>query len=82
MVILAVKYLMLYYILNVVQSEQVNELTIQLSGRVNKRSPIYHLLRQYFKDVTIVSPSSEVYYSYLFDQLPDARFVNLLNDQE
>ncbi|WP_339736738.1 DUF3822 family protein [uncultured Sunxiuqinia sp.] len=73
---------LLYYILNVVQSEQVNELTIQLSGRVNKRSPIYHLLRQYFKDVTIVSPSSEVYYSYLFDQLPDARFVNLLNDQE
>jgi len=73
---------LLYYILNVVQSEQIDELSIQLNGRVNKRSPIYHQLRQYFKDVTIASLSSDFYYSYLFDQLPDARFVNLLNNQE
>ncbi|MGQ7869273.1 DUF3822 family protein [Sunxiuqinia sp. sy24] len=71
---------LLYYILNVVQTEQIDDVRIQLSGRVNKRSPIYHQLRQYFKEVAITTRSTEVYYSYLFDQLPDARFVNLLNN--
>lgn len=72
---------LLYYILNVVKTEQIEENTkIQLNGRVNKRSPIYHHLRQYFKHVKIKGKSSDVYYSYLFDQLPDARFVNLLNN--
>ncbi len=70
---------LLYYILHVVKTEKVEDIKIQLSGRVNKRSPIYHQLRQYFKNVAISTRSSEVYYSYLFDQLPDARFVNLLN---
>lgn len=72
---------LLYYILNVVKIENVEDCKIQLSGRVNKRSPIYHQLRQYFKNVAIRARSSEAYYSYLFDQLPDARFVNLLNYQ-
>ena len=71
---------LLYYILNVLQSEQIDGPAIQLSGRVNKRYPIYHQLRQYFKNVTIIQLNSDVYYSYLFDQLPDARFVNLLNE--
>jgi hypothetical protein len=72
---------LLYYILNVVKAEKAEDVKIQLSGRVNKRSPIYHQLRQYFKNIVISTRSSEVYYSYLFDQLPDARFVNLLNYQ-
>ncbi len=72
---------LLYYILNVVKAEKIEDIKIQLSGRVNKRSPVYHQLRQYFKNVVISTRSSEVYYSYLFDQLPDARFVNLLNYQ-
>ncbi|WP_299580253.1 DUF3822 family protein [uncultured Sunxiuqinia sp.] len=71
---------LLYYILNLVQTEKMDAPRIQLNGRVNKRSPIYHQLRQYFKDVSIAQRSTEVYYSYLFDQLPDARFVNLLNN--
>ena len=70
---------LLYYILNVTKSMQKNDFKILLNGRVNKRSVIYHRLSQYFKEITIVGRTSEVYYSYLFDQLPDARFVNLLN---
>lgn len=73
---------LLYYILNVVKTENWQDnIKIQLNGRVNKRSPIYHSLRQYFKHVVIQTRRTDVYYSYLFDQLPDARFVNLLNNR-
>ena len=72
---------LLYYILHVAKMAEDNQnLQICLNGRVNKRSAIYHHLRQYFKNVHVESRSKETYYSYLFDQLPDARFVNLLNN--
>lgn len=70
---------LLYYILNVAKSMQSSHPQVLLNGRVNKRSAIFHRLRQYFAEVNIAGRTSEVYYSYLFDQLPDARFVNLLN---
>jgi hypothetical protein len=72
---------LLYYILHVAKmAEAEQNLQIRLNGRVNKRSAIYHHLKQYFKNVVIENRSTETYYSYLFDQLPDARFVNLLNN--
>lgn len=70
---------LLFYILNVTKTTDIQDFKLILNGIVNKRSAIYHRLRQYFKKVTIAERSSDVYYSYLFDQLPDARFVNLLN---
>ncbi|HKJ40858.1 MAG TPA: DUF3822 family protein [Sunxiuqinia sp.] len=70
---------LLFYLLNVTKATEVEDFKLILNGVVNKRSAVYHRLRQYFKDVSIVERSSDVYYSYLFDQLPDARFVNLLN---
>jgi hypothetical protein len=70
---------LLYYILNVSKSIAGAAPQVLLNGRVNKRSAIFHRLRQYFNEVDIVGRTTEVYYSYLFDQLPDARFVNLLN---
>lgn len=70
---------LLYYILNISKTLQYEEINILLNGIVNKQSAIFHRLRQYFKHVTIMERNSSVYYSYLFDQLPDARFVNLLN---
>lgn len=72
---------LLYYILNVSKTLQQEDLYVLLNGRVNKRSVIYHRLRQYFKNVSLLERSKDVHYSYLFDQLPDARFVNLLNSQ-
>ncbi len=72
---------LLYYILLIIKMAKADQnLQIRLNGRVNKRSAIYHHLKQYFKNVVIESRSTESYYSYLFDQLPDARFVNLLNN--
>lgn len=71
---------LLYYMMNVANSLQRDDLKVFLNGRVNKRSAIYHRLRQYFKDVVILERTSDAYFSYLFDQLPDARFVNLLNN--
>lgn len=70
---------LLYYILNVNKTVLDASPQVLLNGRANKRSAIFHRLRQYFKVVDIVGRTPEVYYSYLFDQLPDARFVNLLN---
>ena len=70
---------LLFYILNVSKSLDQTNYKVVLNGMVNKRSVIYHRLRQYFKDVMVVGRNPDVYYSYLFDQLPDARFVNLLN---
>ncbi len=72
---------LLYFILNVAQRFPEQELAVHVNGRINKRAPIYHHLRQYFKYVSIQSRNHNVAYSYLFDQLPDARFVNLFNTQ-
>ncbi|WP_372776327.1 DUF3822 family protein [Mangrovibacterium sp.] len=68
---------MLYFILGSVKNMVNEPETIILDGVINKHATIYHRLRQYFTDVIIEPNPQEVHYSYLFDRLPDSRFVNL-----
>ncbi|WP_163717917.1 DUF3822 family protein [Mangrovibacterium lignilyticum] len=73
---------MLFYILGSVKNMASEPDLILLDGMVNKHATIYHRLRQYFAQVEILSNPKKIHYSYLFDKLPDARFVNLFNSFE
>ena len=70
---------MMFYILGSVKASASEPQKILLDGMVNKHATIYHRLKQYFTDVEIASNPKNIHYSYLFDKLPDARFVNLFN---
>ncbi|RKD89692.1 DUF3822 family protein [Mangrovibacterium diazotrophicum] len=69
----------MFYILGSIKASASEPQTILLDGMVNKHATIYHRLKQYFTDVEIASNPKNIHYSYLFDKLPDARFVNLFN---
>lgn len=70
---------MLYYILGACKTASMEPAKVILEGMVNKHSEIYHRLRQYFENVTIAEKNNRIYYSYLMDKLPDARFATLFN---
>ncbi len=74
---------MLYFIMNVVSSMEIDpeKTPILLEGIASKKTTIYHRVRQYIKHVQLSSAHPDYHYSYLFDQLPDGRFVTLLNSQ-
>lgn len=67
----------LYYVLGSIKNMEAEPEQILLSGEVNKYSTIYHRLKQYCTNVEIETNPKQIHYSYLFDKLPDARFVNL-----
>ncbi len=69
----------LYFILGSIQAMTDEPELIIMDGLVNKHTTIYHRLRQYFNKVEIAHSPREIHYSYLFDKLPDSRFVNLFN---
>ncbi len=73
----------LYFIMNVVSSMKINteSTPIFMEGMVSKKTAIYHRVRQYIKHVQLSGAHSDYHYSYLFNQIPDARFVTLLNLQ-
>ncbi|MFV0522634.1 MAG: DUF3822 family protein [Mangrovibacterium sp.] len=70
---------LLYFILGSIKNQGMATEHVLLSGIVNKFSYIYHQLKSYFKRVEIKDRSKEIYYSYLFDKLPDARFIDLFS---
>ncbi|MFV0376376.1 MAG: DUF3822 family protein [Mangrovibacterium sp.] len=69
----------LYYILGVVKQFGYDPEHLILDGQVNKHATIYHRLKQYFNQVEIAANPRGIHFSYLFDKLPDARFVTLFN---
>ena len=71
----------LYYILNMASklTIDVEKTPIFMEGMTSKKSAIYHRIRQYIKHVQLSGPSTDCHYSYLFNQIPDSRFVSLLN---
>lgn len=70
---------MLFYILGSVKHMEQEPEHVLLDGQVNKHSTIYHRLRQYFNQVEIAGNPRNIHFSYLFDKLPDARFITLFN---
>lgn len=74
---------MLYFIMNVVSTMNIDpeKTPILLEGIASKKAAIYHRVRQYIKHVQLSSAHPDYHYSYLFDQIPDGRFVTMLNLQ-
>lgn len=70
---------MLYFILGAVKQFKQEPDHVLLDGQVNKHATIYHRLKQYFNQVEIATNPRGIHFSYLFDKLPDARFVTLFN---
>ena len=73
----------LYFIMNVFSSLEVSpeKTPVFMEGITSKRSAIYHRVRQYIKHVQLSGAHPDFHYSYLLDQLPDTRFVTMLNLQ-
>lgn len=69
----------LYYILGTVKHFAQEPEHLILDGQVNKHATIYHRLKQYFNQVEIAANPRGIHFSYLFDKMPDARFVTLFN---
>ncbi|MFV0289628.1 MAG: DUF3822 family protein [Mangrovibacterium sp.] len=68
---------LLFFILGSINKCSSPVKQIVLSGIVNKFSYIYHQLKSYCNKVSIQERSNQIYYSYLLDKLPDARFNDL-----
>ncbi len=73
----------LYFSLNMISSLGLDpeKTPIYMEGMASKKAAIYHRFRQYLKHVQLAAASPDYHYSYLFDQIPDSRFVTLLNLQ-
>ncbi|MFV0365161.1 MAG: DUF3822 family protein [Mangrovibacterium sp.] len=71
---------LLFYILGSIKNQEINLEKITLHGTVNRFSYIFHQLKSYFKNVKIAERPKELEYSYLFNKLPDARFIDLFNN--
>lgn len=70
---------LLYFILGAAKQLEKEPELIVLDGMVNKHSTVYHRLRQYFTNVEMAQAPRNLNLSYLFEKLPDARFVTLFN---
>ena len=73
----------LYFLLNVVSQLGIDpeKTPLHSEGLISKKAGIYHRFRQYIKHVQLGEATTDFQYSYLFNQLPDLRFVPLLNLQ-
>jgi len=71
----------LYHILNVFDKFRLSTLLteIYLSGRVHKESDFYQLAIQYLGKIKLNKPNQNYAYSYLFKNIEDYQFLNLIN---
>lgn len=71
----------IYYLLFVLEQHNINntEATIRLLGEVEKNSALYSILKKYIKTINLGSKTSQVKYSYVFEDLPEHFHYTLFN---
>ncbi|MFV0554195.1 MAG: DUF3822 family protein [Mangrovibacterium sp.] len=68
---------LLFFILGSIKTHATRVDSLLLGGIVNRFSYIYHQLKSFVRKVELAKRPDELYYSYLLDKLPDARFIDL-----
>jgi hypothetical protein len=71
----------MYYLMASCEQLKINtaELKLILYGEIEKNSAIYHILKQYVKDVSFGERTENYKYSYVMNALPEHFYFNLFN---
>ncbi len=71
----------IYYIMNVFEQLKLNptQIPVFLMGNISKLSDYYKVLKKFIVDVKFEKRINTVSYSYVFDQIPEHYFLNMLN---
>lgn len=71
----------IYYIMNVFEQLKLNptQIPVLLMGNISKLSDYYKVLKKFIVDVKFTKRINTVNYSYVFDQIPEHYFLNMLN---
>lgn len=70
-----------YFLLYSMEQLQLNpeEVQLILLGEIDKSSKLYEIIYRYIRHINFIRRNEFFKYSYVFDELPDWHFYNLLN---
>jgi hypothetical protein len=71
----------MYYLIFVVEQLNLNPETLELvmMGEIEKHSKLSELAHKYIRNIKFLARNEDFRYSFVFDQLPDHYYFNLLN---
>jgi len=71
----------IYFLIFVFEQLRINpeEVELVLLGNIRKNSPLYEIAYNYVREISFARRSELIKYSYVFDDVPEHFFYNLLN---
>ena len=71
----------IYFLIFVFEQLRINpeEVELVLLGNIRKNSPLYEIAYNYIRKISFAKRSELIKYSYVFDDVPEHFFYNLLN---